>query len=322
MDIATLRQPVAEDVKAVDALILRRLHSDVVLINQIGNYIVNSGGKRLRPLSVLLAARACGYSGQRHIDLAAVVEFIHTATLLHDDVVDASELRRNRETANVVWGNEASVLVGDFLYSRAFEMMVDVGLMRVMDILSHATNRIAEGEVLQLMNTRDPDTDESRYMEVIARKTATLFEAGVRLGAVLAESTAGMEEAAASYGLNLGIAFQLIDDALDYSTDTGQLGKNVGDDLEEGKPTLPVIRAMAVGTSDQRKLLRQAIRKGGRDQIDGVIQAIASTDAITYTTRLAEGYANRAKDALSAFPPCPATEALESLADFSVKRTH
>ncbi|MCG6897525.1 MAG: polyprenyl synthetase family protein [Thiocapsa sp.] len=322
MDISTLRQPVAEDVKAVDALILRRLRSDVVLISQIGNYIVNSGGKRLRPLSVLLAARACGYNGQRHIDLAAVVEFIHTATLLHDDVVDASELRRNRETANVVWGNEASVLVGDFLYSRAFEMMVDVGRMKVMDILSHATNRIAEGEVLQLLNTRDPDTDETRYMEVITRKTATLFEAGVRLGAVLAESTTSVEEAAANYGLNLGIAFQLIDDALDYSKENGELGKNVGDDLDEGKPTLPVIRAMAVGSPHQRALLRQAIEQGGRDQIDLVIEAIASTDAIPYTTRLAEGYANRAKLALAAFPPCPATAALESLADFSVNRTH
>jgi octaprenyl-diphosphate synthase len=322
MDITTLRQPVAEDVKAVDALILRRLQSDVVLINQIGSYIVNSGGKRLRPLSVLLAARACGYTGDRHIDLAAVVEFIHTATLLHDDVVDASELRRNRETANVVWGNDASVLVGDFLYSRAFEMMVDVGSMRVMDILSHATNRIAEGEVLQLLNTRDPDTDQQRYMEVITRKTATLFEAGVRLGAVLSESSPRVEEAAASYGLNLGIAFQLIDDALDYSSDNTELGKNVGDDLDEGKPTLPIIRAMAVGTPQQQKLLRRAIEEGGREQLETVIAAIASTDAIAYTTRLAEDYANRAKLALSALPPSPAADALSTLADFSVGRTH
>jgi octaprenyl-diphosphate synthase len=322
MDISRLRQPVAEDVKAVDALILRRLQSDVVLINQIGNYIVNSGGKRLRPLSVLLAARACGYEGTQHIDLAAVVEFIHTATLLHDDVVDASELRRSRETANVVWGNDASVLVGDFLYSRAFEMMVDVGSMRVMDILSHATNRIAEGEVLQLLNTQDPDTDQARYMEVITRKTATLFEAGVRLGAVLADSTQEVEDAAASYGLNLGIAFQLIDDALDYSTDSAELGKNVGDDLDEGKPTLPVIRAMDVGTPAQRTLLRQAIEKGGREQIDAVIDAIASTDAITYTVRLAEDYAHKAKLALELLPAGPATEALATLAEFSVSRKH
>jgi geranylgeranyl pyrophosphate synthase len=217
----------------------------VVLINQIGHYIVGSGGKRLRPLLVLLAAKACGYSGYRHLDMAAIVEFIHTATLLHDDVVDGSELRRNRDTANAVWGNEASVLVGDFLYSRAFEMMVDVGLMRVMDVLSSATNRIAEGEVLQLMNTHDPDTDESRYMEVIKRKTATLFEAGTRLGAVLSEVPPELEEQIASFGMHLGVAFQLVDDALDYESDSATIGKHIGDDLEEGKPTLPVIRAMA-----------------------------------------------------------------------------
>jgi octaprenyl-diphosphate synthase len=322
MDITALRQPVAEDVKAVDALILRRLQSDVVLINQIGTYIVNSGGKRLRPLSVLLAARACGYQGTQHIDLAAVVEFIHTATLLHDDVVDASELRRNRETANLVWGNDASVLVGDFLYSRAFEMMVAVGNMRVMDVLSHATNRIAEGEVLQLLNTHDPDTDESRYMEVIKRKTATLFEAGVRLGAVLAESGPEIEEAAASYGLNLGIAFQLIDDALDYSTDNTELDKNVGDDLDEGKPTLPIIRAIQVGTPDQRALLRTAIERGGREQMDPVIGAIAATDAIAYTVGVAEEYANRATLALDALPDSPAKQALVILAGFAVGRKH
>ncbi|MBK1645967.1 octaprenyl diphosphate synthase [Thiocapsa imhoffii] len=322
MDITKLRQPVAEDVKAVDALILRRLHSDVVLINQIGNYIVNSGGKRLRPLIVLLAARACGYHGSQHIDLAAVVEFIHTATLLHDDVVDASELRRSRETANMVWGNEASVLVGDFLYSRAFEMMVDVGKMRVMDILAHATNRIAEGEVLQLLNTRDPDTDQARYMEVITRKTATLFEAGVRLGAVLADSSPEIEDATSSYGLNVGIAFQLIDDALDYSTDNTELDKNVGDDLEEGKPTLPIIRAMAVGNETQRSLLRQAIEHGGRERIDAVIEVIASTDAIQYTVELAEEYARKAIEALKVLPESPARDAMETLAVFSVTRRH
>jgi octaprenyl-diphosphate synthase len=322
MDLSTLRSPVADEVSAVDALIVRRLRSDVVLINQIGHYIVNSGGKRLRPLSVLLAARACGYSGERHVDLAAVVEFIHTATLLHDDVVDGSELRRNRDTANVVWGNEASVLVGDFLYSRAFEMMVEVGSMRVMDVLSHATNRIAEGEVLQLLNTRDPDTDEGRYMEVIKRKTATLFEAGTRLGAVLAGSPAPVEEAMAAYGLNLGIAFQLVDDALDYQTDNGELGKNVGDDLEEGKPTLPVIRAIAVGTPQQRTLLREAIEQGGRGRIDAVAEAIASTDAITYTARLAREYAQRAQDALRVLPPSAAADALAAMADFSVARSY
>jgi octaprenyl-diphosphate synthase len=322
MDLSTLRSPVADDVSAVDALIVRRLRSDVVLINQIGHYIVNSGGKRLRPLSVLLAARACGYSGERHVDLAAVVEFIHTATLLHDDVVDGSELRRNRDTANVVWGNEASVLVGDFLYSRAFEMMVEVGSMRVMDVLSHATNRIAEGEVLQLLNTKDPDTDEGRYMEVIKRKTATLFEAGTRLGAVLAGSPAPVEEAMAAYGLNLGIAFQLVDDALDYRTDNGDLDKNVGDDLEEGKPTLPVIRAIAVGTPEQRTLLRAAIENGGRERIAEVSAAIASTDAIAYTARLARDYAQRAQEALRVLPPSAAADALAAMADFSVARSY
>ncbi|KXX64466.1 polyprenyl synthetase family protein [Marichromatium gracile] len=322
MDLSTIRHPVADDSKAVDALILRRLESDVVLINQIGHYIVNSGGKRLRPLSVLLAARACGYSGERHIDLAAIVEFIHTSTLLHDDVIDNSEMRRNRETANAVWGNEASVLVGDFLYSRAFEMMVDVGSMRVMEVLAHATNRIAAGEVLQLLNARDADTDEARYMEVIERKTATLFAAGTRLGAILAETTPEVEEALASYGLNLGIAFQLIDDALDYSTNNESLDKNVGDDLDEGKPTLPLIRAMAVGTAEQRAMLRDCIEHGGRERIDAVIEAIASTDAIAYTGDLAKRHAQKAREALEILDPSPARDAMATLADFAVSRSY
>jgi octaprenyl-diphosphate synthase len=322
MDISAIRAPVAKDMQAVDALILRRLHSDVALINQIGHYIVNSGGKRLRPLLVLLAARACAYVGDRHVDLAAVVEFIHTATLLHDDVVDGSELRRNRDTANAVWGNEASVLVGDFLYSRAFEMMVAVGRMRVMDILSHATNRIAEGEVLQLLNAHDPDTSEARYMDVIDRKTATLFQAGARLGAVIADGSPAVEEAMSAYGLALGIAFQLVDDALDYSEGTAELGKNVGDDLDEGKPTLPVIRAIEVGTLEQRAMLRKAIEEGGRKHIDAVVSAIAATEAIAYTNELARAYAQQAKDALSALPLSPHREALGVLADFAVSRTY
>ncbi|MBO8086167.1 MAG: polyprenyl synthetase family protein [Marichromatium sp.] len=322
MDLSTIRHPVADDSKAVDALILRRLESDVVLINQIGHYIVNSGGKRLRPLSVLLAARACGYSGERHIDLAAIVEFIHTSTLLHDDVIDNSEMRRNRETANAVWGNEASVLVGDFLYSRAFEMMVDVGSMRVMEVLAHATNRIAAGEVLQLLNARDADTDEARYMEVIERKTATLFAAGTRLGAILAETPPEVEAALASYGLNLGIAFQLIDDALDYSTNNESLDKNVGDDLDEGKPTLPLIRAMAVGTAEQRAMLRDCIEHGGRERIDAVIEAIASTDAIAYTGDLAKRHAQKAREALEILDPSPARDAMATLADFAVSRSY
>jgi octaprenyl-diphosphate synthase len=322
MNLSEIRAPVAEDMQAVDRLILRRLESDVVLINQIGHYIVGSGGKRLRPLAVLLSARACGYRGNRHTDLAAVVEFIHTATLLHDDVVDASELRRSRETANAVWGNEASVLVGDFLYSRAFEMMVDVSSMRVMDILSHATNRIAEGEVLQLLNCNDPDTTEERYMEVIERKTATLFEAGTRLGAVLAESPDEIETAVAQYGLQLGIAFQLVDDALDYRADGEELGKNLGDDLAEGKPTLPIIHAMETGTEQQRRLLREVIESGGRDRIDAVAVAIESTKSIDYTVALAHRYAESAKESAGRLPESAERSALEKLADFAVSRTY
>jgi octaprenyl-diphosphate synthase len=322
MDLSEIRAPVAEDMQAVDRLILRRLESDVVLINQIGHYIVGSGGKRLRPLAVLLAARACGYGGERHIDLAAVVEFIHTATLLHDDVVDGSDLRRNRDTANAVWGNEASVLVGDFLYSRAFEMMVEVGIMRVMDVLSHATNRIAEGEVLQLLNCNDPDTSEARYMEVIVRKTATLFEAGTRLGAVLAQAPREIEEALAGYGRALGIAFQLVDDALDYRASSEALGKNLGDDLAEGKPTLPVIRAMEIGTPEQQRLLREAIETGGREHIEAVAAAIESTGAIDYTAALARRYAQEAKQLVSVLPESAQRAALEKMADFAVVRTY
>ncbi|MCP4995469.1 MAG: octaprenyl diphosphate synthase [Gammaproteobacteria bacterium] len=320
MDISAIRDLIADDMEAVNAFILDRLKSDVVLVNQVGHYIVNSGGKRLRPMIVLLAARALGYSGTRHIDLAAVIEFIHTATLLHDDVVDESDKRRNRDTANAVWGNAASVLVGDFLYSRAFEMMVDVEEMRVMETLSHATNRIAEGEVLQLLNCNDPDTDEQKYLEVILRKTATLFEAGAQLGAILCKSEPEQEQAITAYGLHLGIAFQIIDDALDYSASPEELGKNLGDDLEEGKPTLPVIRAMDVGTPEQRSLLREAIEKGGRHYIEPVMAAIESTDAIDYTTRLAVEEAEKAKAALLVLPETPFRDALSALADFSVAR--
>jgi len=321
MDITAIRKLVEDDMSAVDSLILHRLKSDVALINQIGHYIVNSGGKRLRPMIVLLSAQALGYRGDKHPLLAAIIEFIHTATLLHDDVVDGSDLRRSRDTANAVWGNAASVLVGDFLYSRSFEMMVDVGNMRVMDILSHATNRIAEGEVLQLLNCHDPDTDEQKYLEVILRKTATLFEAGARLGAVLCESSPEEEKALANYGKHLGIAFQIIDDALDYSDSSEEIGKNIGDDLAEGKPTLPIIRAMQVGTEEQKQSLRDVIEKGGRDQIDIVKEAIACTDAIEYTFKAAETEAAKAKDALEILPPSPYRDALATLADFSVDRT-
>ncbi len=322
MDISAIRSLVEDDMKAVDRLILHRLESDVVLINQIGHYIVNSGGKRLRPMIVLLAAQALGYTGDKHISLAAIIEFIHTATLLHDDVVDGSDLRRSRDTANAVWGNAASVLVGDFLYSRAFEMMVDVDKMRIMEILSHATNRIAEGEVLQLLNCHDPDTDEQKYLEVILRKTATLFEAGAQLGAILCDASEAEELALANYGLHLGIAFQIIDDALDYSNSAEEIGKNIGDDLAEGKPTLPLIRAMQVGTPEQKQSLRDIIENGGREHIDVVKSAIESTDAIDYTFKLAEKEADKAKQALEALPPSAFRSALSTLADFSADRTN
>ena len=320
--MARIRGIVADDMRAVNELILRRLRSDVVLINQVGHHIVNSGGKRLRPLVVLLAARAAGYQGHRHVDLAAIIEFIHTATLLHDDVVDGSEMRRNQETANAVWGNEASVLVGDFLYSRSFEMMVEMDSMRVMDVLSHATNRIAEGEVLQLLNCNDPDTTEEKYLEVIRRKTATLFEAGTRLGAVLAGMPSADEQAVAAYGLHLGIAFQLVDDALDYRASAAELGKNIGDDLAEGKPTLPLIRAMLAGSREQRALIKQTIERGGREHIEPILAAIESTGSIDYTLGLARVEADAAMDAIAFLPPSPPREALVQLADFAVNRTY
>ncbi|MCU7918631.1 MAG: polyprenyl synthetase family protein [Candidatus Thiodiazotropha sp. (ex Epidulcina cf. delphinae)] len=322
MDITTIRQLIADDMEAVDKLIVRQLQSDVVLINQIGAYIVHSGGKRLRPMIVLMAARACGYGGERHLDLAAIIEFIHTATLLHDDVVDGSDLRRNRETANAVWGNEASVLVGDFLYSRAFEMMVEVGRMQVMDLLSHATNRIAEGEVLQLLNVHNPETSEAEYMEVIKRKTATLFEAGARLGGVIADVPADQQQALADYGLHLGIAFQLVDDALDYYSSNSEIGKNIGDDLAEGKPTLPLIQAMKQADEAQRQRLATIIENGGLEEIDFVMQAIQASDAIPYTQQLAQKEAQLSKQALACLPDTSYKKALADLADFSVARTN
>ncbi len=320
MDIEQIRALAADEMAAVDELIRRRLRSDVVLINQLGHYIVNSGGKRLRPLLVLLASRALGYAGPHHHQLAAIVEFIHTATLLHDDVVDASELRRGRETANAVWGNEASVLVGDFLYSRAFEMMVEVDSMRIMQILAEATNTIAEGEVLQLLNCHDPDTSETQYLEVILRKTAKLFEAAAQLGAVLAGSDQRTEAAMAAYGVHLGTAFQLIDDALDYSGDQATIGKQLGDDLAEGKPTLPLIHVLNNGSAEQVATVRRAISEGGREQIDAVTAAIASTGAIAYTSRLAKDEALQARAALDALPASAYRDALTGLADYAASR--
>lgn len=321
MDIQDIRALITDDMQAVDHCIRRQLHSDVVLINQLGAYIVNSGGKRLRPMVVLLAAHACGYSGNRHVEAAAIIEFIHTATLLHDDVVDDSSLRRGRETANAIWGNEASVLVGDFLYSRSFQMMVSLESMPIMRIMADTTNRIAEGEVMQLMNCNDPDTTEERYREVIECKTAKLFEAASLLGAVLA-GRPDLEQALAEYGMRFGQAFQLIDDALDYSASSAEIGKNIGDDLAEGKPTLPLIHALRQGNAEQVALIRRAIEQGGRDSIDAVIKAIESTDAIGYTARLARQEATQAIAALAVLPESPYKDALISLANFAVDRTY
>jgi len=322
MDIAAIQSLVQEDMQAVNELVLARLHSEVALINQLGHYIINSGGKRLRPMLLLLSARAFGYSGLHHLTLAAVVEFIHTATLLHDDVVDASELRRGRKTANSLWGNEASVLVGDFLYSRAFQMMVEINKMQVMEILSDATNIIAEGEVLQLLNCHDPDTTEETYLQVIRSKTAKLFEAAAQLGAVISDQRVEYEQAMAIYGMHLGTAFQIVDDVLDYSATKEEMGKNVGDDLAEGKPTLPLIYALKHCDAAKQQQLRDAITQGGREHIDVVLEAITATDAIRYTLDCAKLETAKAIDALKILPDSPYKEALRSLAEFSVSRSY
>ncbi len=317
-----IRGTVAADLAAVDATIRRELASDVVLINQVSEYIIGAGGKRLRPLLVLLAARACGVRSERHVEAAAVIEFIHTATLLHDDVVDGSHQRRGRDTANEVWGNSASVLVGDFLYSRAFQMMVRLKSLRVMEIMADATNVIAEGEVLQLMNAHDPDTSESRYLEVIYRKTARLFESGAQIAAVLAGGGPAVEQALATYGRHLGNAFQLVDDALDYRGSPAERGKNVGDDLAEGKPTLPVIRALKNGSAEQQALLRRAIQSGGLEELPAVLKAIESAGGLEYTARLAQGEADQALAALEPLPESVHGEALRQLAGFAISRSY
>ncbi len=322
MDFADVQALIKHDMDAVNLLIHQRLHSDVVLINQLSHYIVNSGGKRLRPLLLLLSARAFGYKDKHHVLLAAVIEFIHTATLLHDDVVDASELRRGQQTANSLWGNEASVLVGDFLYSRSFQMMVEVQNMRVMEILSEATNIIAEGEVLQLLNCHEPDTSEEQYLEVIRYKTAKLFEAASQLGAVLCQRPAAEEQAMRDYGKHLGTAFQLIDDVLDYSSDSDTIGKNIGDDLAEGKPTLPLIYALKHGNEAQKKVVFDAIKNGGKDNIEPVIAAIHNTGALDYTVQTARQEIDKAVQALEILAPSIYTDALFALAHFSVSRTY
>jgi octaprenyl-diphosphate synthase len=315
-----LKQLLAEDMAAVDHVIRTRLHSEVVLVNQISEHIINSGGKRLRPALVLLSAHAFGYQGAQHRSLAAVVEFIHTATLLHDDVVDESELRRGHATASALFGNAASVLVGDFLYSRAFQMMVEVGDMRVLDTMADATNIIAEGEVLQLLNCHDADVDVANYMRVIHCKTAKLFEAAMRLGAILGNASAADIQAAAQYGIHLGTAFQLIDDVLDYSADEQQTGKHLGDDLAEGKPTLPLIYAMQHGTAEQQGVVRNAIEQGDVSQFADVLGIIRATNALEFTRQQALREADLASVALAALPQSNYKKSLLDLAQFAATR--
>ena len=308
------------DRQAVDTLIAQSLESDVALVSQVSQYIVMSGGKRLRPLVVLLAARALGYEGEQHVRAATIIEFIHTATLLHDDVVDSSDRRRGMDSANTVFGNQASVLVGDFLYSRSFQMMVEIDNMRVMQILADATNTIAAGEVMQLMNVHNPDTSEEEYRQVIYRKTARLFEAGAQIAAVLAGRDQTDEMAMLRYGQNLGTAFQLVDDALDFNASPEELGKNLGDDLAEGKATLPLIYAMRVGSNQERDLIQKAIVEGGLEKLDAIQAIIESTGALAYTEERAHEAADIAIDALSDIPDSEYKQALISIAEFAVKR--
>ena len=313
---------IAADTQAVNLVIRRELHSDVPLVNQIADYIISAGGKRIRPTLVLLFANAWGYRGTDHHALAAVVEFIHTATLLHDDVVDESSLRRGRKTANALFGNAASVLVGDFLYSRAFQMMVTIGNMRVMQILADATNVIAEGEVLQLLNMHDPDVSEERYLQVIRSTTATLFEAAAQLGALIAGASDEQIDAAAEYGRSLGTAFQLIDDVLDYSGNAADIGKNVGDDLREGKPTLPLIYLMQHGTSEQRELVRTCIETGDELHFDAVLKAVTESGALQYTRQQALTAAATARSTIGGLPSGDFKNSLVNLCAFAVDRNH
>jgi octaprenyl-diphosphate synthase len=324
MPLLSMLDPIARDLEAVETLIRRRLDSDVPLVRQIAEYIVAGGGKRLRPALLLLACGAAGFreksGSETRLQLAAVVEFIHTATLLHDDVVDESPLRRGRQTANAAFGNAAAVLVGDFLYSRAFQMMVEVDDMRVMRVLADATNTIAGGEVLQLMGSHDPAVDEARYLEVIRRKTAKLFEAAARLGGVLARAAPALEEGLAQYGARVGTAFQLIDDVLDYSGDAEAIGKSLGDDLAEGKPTLPLIHAMRAGSAEHAALVRRAIVDGGRADFPGVLAAIRASGSLEYARAAAQREAEAAAAALAPLPASDFRRSLLELASFSVTR--
>lgn len=323
MTLDDIRQLSEADMAAVNQHIFSQLTSDVALINQLGIYIVNSGGKRLRPLLAVLAARALGYQGNKHLSVAAIIEFIHTSTLLHDDVVDESTLRRGKQTANAVFGNQASVLVGDFLYSRSFQMMVLLDDMRIMHILADATNVIAEGEVLQLMNVNDPATSEQNYMQVIYCKTAKLFEAATQLAAIIAEQPEAVVNSMKLYGMHLGTAFQLIDDVLDYQADAAELGKNIGDDLAEGKPTLPLIHALKYGNPEQQELIRNAIVDGnGLANLSGILAAMEQTNAFSYTRAIAEQEAEKARRALDNIPASAYKQALIALADMAVSRSH
>ena len=322
MTIDAIKNIIEADMRTVDEVIRERLHSEVALIRQVSEYIIGSGGKRLRPALVLLSAGAFGYDGAHKHQLAAVVEFIHTATLLHDDVVDESALRRGNATANALFGNAASVLVGDFLYSRAFQMMVTVQNMRVMEVLAEATNTIAEGEVLQLLNCHDADIDEERYLRVIRYKTAKLFEAAGRLGALLGQASREDESAMAAYGMHLGTAFQLIDDVLDYSGDPQDIGKQIGDDLTEGKPTLPLIFALRNGTPQQAITIRKAIENGGLAEFAPVLQAIQDTGALSYSRDQAEQEAQAACASIAHLPDSKYKNSLLQLADFAVTRSY
>lgn len=322
MNLANIYALIADDMQAVDAVIRERLHSDVPLVRQIAEYIIAGGGKRMRPALLLLSAQAAKYQGRQQFEMAAVVEFIHTATLLHDDVVDESALRRGRETANAHFGNAASVLVGDFLYSRAFQMMVGVGSMRVMEILADATNIIAEGEVLQLMNCRNADLDVADYLLVVRYKTAKLFEASSRIGAVLGASTSDIEDGLAEYGMHLGTAFQIVDDVLDYSGSEDEIGKSLGDDLAEGKPTLPLIHVIQNGNRSQSELVRSALENGGRDLLGEVIKAVQATGGLDAAMSVAENEIGKAKSALAKLPNSKYKDALLQFASFAVARRY
>ena len=320
-DNTELKSDVVDDLKKVDKLIKSRFNSDIDIVNQLSLHIFESGGKRIRPLLVLISARAAGYSGNDHITLAVILELIHTATLLHDDVVDESKLRRGRETANAIWGNEASVLVGDFLYSKAFQIMVELGNERVLKILAEATNTLAEGEIMQLTNRRNPQITEERYLATIRNKTAKLFESAALLGAITADSNEEIEKSLGAFGKHLGTSFQLIDDALDYVSDANRLGKNIGDDLAEGKPTLPLLYAMWNGDKSQSKLIESAISKGGLEQLEKIIGIIEKTGGLSYTFSMAESEARKASYALGILSPSIYKEDLKRLLEFAVSRS-